>query len=165
MGTLADAIERYIKELFQETALDYVELRRSELAVRFSCVPSQISYVLETRFTPERGYAVETRRGGGGYVRILRLASQRSRAELARWLLEQAGSSLTAREAEALIARLEEAELLTAREAAVWRAVLRHHSQCVPEPLRNQVRGALLQGAMMVRFVHLLSAAEAGPPL
>ena len=157
MATLADAIERYIQELFRQTARDFVEIRRAELATRFSCVPSQISYVLETRFTPERGYVVETRRGGGGYIRILRLQrAQGDRAQLARWLLEQTGSALSAREANALIDRMQEVGLLSERQAAVWRVTLRRQTQWVPESVRDQVRAALLRGAMMVTFMQLL---------
>ena len=158
MATLADAIERYIRELFRQTAQDFVEIRRAELASRFSCVPSQISYVLETRFTPERGYVVETRRGGGGYIRILRLHSASGdRSQLARWLMEQAGPSVSAREADAIIDRMQEAGLLSEREAAVWRMTLRRQIQWVPEAVRDQVRAALLRGAMMVTFMQLLS--------
>ena len=157
MPTLADAIERYIRELFRQTARDYVEIRRAELASRFSCVPSQISYVLETRFTPERGYVVETRRGGGGYVRILRLyAASDERARLARWVMEQAGPAVTARQADAIVDRLQQAGLLSEREAAVWRATLRRQTQWVPEPVRDQVRAALLRGAVMAAFLQLL---------
>lgn len=67
---LSDLIEEYILEVFKEN--DIVELRRSELANRFNCVPSQINYVISTRFIPELGFYVESRRGGGGYIKICR---------------------------------------------------------------------------------------------
>lgn len=67
---LADLIEKYIRELMLED--DYVELRRSDIANHFSCVPSQINYVISTRFAPESGYYVESKRGGGGYIKISR---------------------------------------------------------------------------------------------
>lgn len=161
MATLADAIERYIKELFARSPTGFIEIRRAELAVRFSCVPSQISYVLETRFTPERGYAVETRRGGGGYVRILRLAPSREPAQWTRWLMDQIGTSVSARQADAIIGQLWEMGLLSAREAAVWRDTLRRQTEWVPESLKGRVRASLLRGAIMVRFVDLLGD---GPP-
>ena len=72
MGTLADEIERYIKKILEASHDGIVELQRNELALQFSCVPSQINYVLSTRFTTEQGYIVESRRGGGGYVRIVK---------------------------------------------------------------------------------------------
>src|SRR5665648_399686 len=73
MGNLADRIEVYLKHILEQTSEGYIMLQRSELAGEFSCVPSQINYVLDTRFTVERGYLVESRRGGGGYLRIIRL--------------------------------------------------------------------------------------------
>lgn len=71
MGNLADAIERYLRELLAERRT--LEVKRRELAMLFRCVPSQINYVLDTRFTPARGYAIESRRGGGGFIRITRI--------------------------------------------------------------------------------------------
>lgn len=65
---LSDLIEEYIREVISSN--DTVELRRSELANRFNCVPSQINYVIQTRFIPELGFYVESRRGGGGYIKI-----------------------------------------------------------------------------------------------
>lgn len=66
MGNLADRIEEYLKQILEKTTEGYIVLQRSELAGEFECVPSQINYVLDTRFTVERGYLVESRRGGGG---------------------------------------------------------------------------------------------------
>lgn len=76
MKNLADAIEEFIiRELLQDSE-DSLLVQRNELAERLSCAPSQISYVLSTRFTPERGYMVESRRGSGGFVRIVRVVPQ-----------------------------------------------------------------------------------------
>ena len=71
MGT-SDRIARFILDAL-ESADGTAELQRSSLADRFGCVPSQINYVIATRFSPERGYMVESRRGGGGYIRITRV--------------------------------------------------------------------------------------------
>ena len=70
---ISDVIAEFINELLAEDAT--AEVQRSELASRFNCVPSQINYVIATRFSPERGYVVESRRGGGGYIRIRRVQS------------------------------------------------------------------------------------------
>lgn len=76
MKNLADAIENFIiGELVREQE-EQILVQRNELAERLSCAPSQISYVLSTRFTPERGYLVESRRGSGGFVRIVRLVPE-----------------------------------------------------------------------------------------
>lgn len=73
---LSDLIEQYILDFFKENEM--VELKRSELANRFNCVPSQINYVISTRFIPELGFYVESRRGGGGYIKICRTNLNRS---------------------------------------------------------------------------------------
>lgn len=72
---LVDMIERYIKEEVEKCDNAVLEVRRSDLAELFSCVPSQINYVISTRFAPEMGFYVETRRGGGGYIRIKKIAA------------------------------------------------------------------------------------------
>ena len=100
MRNLADAIEScIIGELLRDHE-DALLVQRNELAERLSCAPSQISYVLSTRFTPERGYLVESRRGSGGFVRIVRMEPQPKKEPTASELVEhlQAQKLLTARE-------------------------------------------------------------------
>jgi transcriptional regulator CtsR len=70
--SLADKIEQYIKVLIEKSGAGQIEIQRSELAETFSCVPSQVTYVISTRFTQEEGYLTESRRGGNGFVRITR---------------------------------------------------------------------------------------------
>ena len=104
---LVDVIEMYIKTLLEESMDNVVLLRRNELAQHFGCAPSQINYVIQTRFNPQRGYSIESQRGGGGYIRLIRLdldkleqilpvidrlgeeISQRQALDFLRWLLEQ----------------------------------------------------------------------------
>ncbi|MFR4978604.1 MAG: CtsR family transcriptional regulator [Butyricicoccus sp.] len=93
------------------------ELQRRGLAERFSCVPSQINYVIETRFTPEHGYLVESRRGGGGYIRIVRVQDNKQRM-----LLEAAravGGQMSQNEAARMIRSFMSIGLLTPREGAL----------------------------------------------
>lgn len=73
MRNISDIIERYLKSILHESPEGMVEIQRNDLADQFSCVPSQINYVISTRFTLEKGYLVESKRGGGGYVRIQRI--------------------------------------------------------------------------------------------
>lgn len=81
MRNLADAIENFIIRQLLEDSEDAVLVQRNELADKLSCAPSQISYVLSTRFTPERGFMVESRRGSGGFVRIVRVMPHQLQAE------------------------------------------------------------------------------------
>ena len=107
VSTLSDSIERYLKGRLSRAVEGVIEIRRSEIAERFDCVPSQINYVLETRFTPQRGYYVESRRGGGGYIRIMRVYVRRSPTT---WesICEEIGQRTTTQKAESIVGRLEE---------------------------------------------------------
>ena len=106
MSSLTEVIESYINELFQQEEqdgsadADRVSLRRKDVAERFGCVPSQINYVLRSRFTPERGYIVESQRGGNGYIRILKISYDMPE-ERAQHIDRIVGDSIT--EADALI--------------------------------------------------------------
>ena len=73
---MSDIIEQYIKRLFEEADEDVVEIQRAHIAQRFDCVPSQLNYVIKTRFTNEHGYEIESKRGGGGYIRITKIENK-----------------------------------------------------------------------------------------
>lgn len=88
---LSDLIEEYIREIISSN--DSVELKRCELADRFNCVPSQINYVIQTRFVPELGFYVESRRGGGGYIKITKINLDKS--DYISNLMEKIGSNLS----------------------------------------------------------------------
>lgn len=72
-NNMTDIIEQYIKQLFIEAEEDFITLKRSNLAEKFDCVPSQLNYVMKTRFSPEHGFIIESKRGGGGFVRITKI--------------------------------------------------------------------------------------------
>ena len=74
---ISDLIASFLQESLEETDGGVLEVQRNDLAQRFNCVPSQINYVMSTRFSPERGYIVESRRGGNGYIRITRVRVDR----------------------------------------------------------------------------------------
>lgn len=120
---LSDQIEAYLKGMVQHSDDGVLEIRRSSIAEYFSCVPSQVTYVLGTRFTMERGYLVESRRGGGGFVRIRRL-KMASLEQLLDVLSQLRGTGISQTPAFHVIARLEEDRLITGREALLMREVL-----------------------------------------
>ena len=97
---MSDTIAAFIMDCLSDGG-GVAELQRRGLAERFSCVPSQINYVIETRFTPENGYLVESRRGGGGYIRIARVQDDKQRMLLE--AARAAGGQLTQNEAARLI--------------------------------------------------------------
>lgn len=111
MRNLADAIESFIIGELLRDHEDALLVQRNELAERLSCAPSQISYVLSTRFTPERGFLVESRRGSGGFVRIVRMEPR----------TQQRQQEPTAEE---LVEHLAGQKLITARERALLKYML-----------------------------------------
>lgn len=144
MSNISDLIERYLKKLLSESPHDYVEVQRSELAMRFSCVPSQINYVLTTRFSAGHGYIVESRRGGGGYIRIVKITLNQ-RGDLLLDIQDLIGDSISQTEAEGLIKRLLEEELITLREARIMLAVMGRGTLRLGLPLRDQLRALVLK--------------------
>ncbi|ADY54660.1 transcriptional regulator [Syntrophobotulus glycolicus DSM 8271] len=122
MRNLADRIEEYIKKTIGQAQEDFIVLQRGFLAEIFSCAPSQINYVLTTRFTAEKGYLVESRRGGGGYLRIVRLGLD-PEGKFQRLMSELIGDRLSQDRAFDLISRLEEEEIFTRREAAIIKSI------------------------------------------
>ena len=120
MSTLTNQIENYIKRLLAEQN-GVVEVKRGDLAGIFMCVPSQINYVLETRFTAQQGYMVESRRGGGGYIRIVRLSLADSQLV---GLIKSKERRISQHNGQLLIKRLVEEEFLTNREGMIILALL-----------------------------------------
>lgn len=119
---LAAQIEDYIKRLLEHSEDGSVELKRADLAQMFMCVPSQINYVLNTRFSSEAGYFIETRRGGAGYVRIIRMGLPR--ADLGALAAESKGKPIGRQAAGNMLVRLLDEEIITPREFAILRAML-----------------------------------------
>ena len=113
---LSEHIAKLIEEMIEE-GQGSTNLRRNDLAQQLGCVPSQVSYVISSRFTPERGYITESRRGGGGYIRIVRVPMSKDRYLM--HFFQAIGQSLSEDEARAYIKNLAENEVITVREAAV----------------------------------------------
>lgn len=145
MKNLADHIEAYLSSLVQRSDDGVLVIRRSNLAEYFQCVPSQITYVLDTRFTLARGYLVESRRGGGGYVRIVRLKSG-SMAKTLEKLSNTGDSGVTQWTALQIIARLEEDGFVTSREAALMKGAV--SKVALAESHEDRLRARILQFMM-----------------
>ncbi len=156
MSTLSNQIEAYLKQLLAEAPGGMLELKRSDLAAIFMCVPSQINYVLETRFSPRQGYMVESRRGGGGYVRIIRLAMD-GENDIRNLLAQATGRKVSRQSGGKLIERLTEEEFLTRREAMLLtaltdEAVLKGAAE--PEMLRGALLNSALQRLLREDFTN-----------
>lgn len=146
---LSDAIEQFIKELLSEESTE-VELKRNELAEYFGCAPSQINYVLATRFSPDHGYVTESRRGGGGYIRIVRVVQSGSQ-RIMYLVNDRIGDSLGEDECLRLISQLKEQGIVTADEAALMASAISTRALGVPVPdaLKNAMRARMMKSMLM----------------
>lgn len=140
MACMTDEIERHLLQLLADRM--GIEVQRADLAEHFGCAPSQINYVLVTRFTPARGFVVESRRGGGGYIRVMRLPAE------ALDDVSNVPDVCDQSTAEQHIERLREAGRLSGREAAILRAVVAREVLSLPLPLRDRIRAAVLRAGV-----------------
>ena len=144
---LADQIAKIIEEMLEEGG-GSLELQRNEMATRLGCVPSQISYVITSRFTPERGYVTESRRGGGGCIRIVR--KQMHRDQYLMHFFFAVGDAIGEEEARAYLNNLLGTEILTPREATLIAAALSGGAlQNVSPEGRNTVRAQILRHVLL----------------
>ncbi|AQS54102.1 Transcriptional regulator CtsR [Jeotgalibaca dankookensis] len=110
---MSDIIEAYIKQILKKE--EQIEIRRNEMAVHFDCVPSQINYVINTRFTEQHGYLVESKRGGGGYIRIMKVTFM-DEVDFLDEMIRIVGDTISEREAYAVIQNLFNKKVISKRE-------------------------------------------------
>ena len=149
MPSISDIIEKFIKELIQDTD-GVVEIQRNELANYFNCVPSQINYVIDTRFNTERGYIVESRRGGGGYIKIKRISINKSNYLM--HIVNSIGNSITQQSAEAFIKNFFDYKAINEKEAKIMMVAVSDKILNIAQPLRDQIRANLLKN-MIINLV------------
>ncbi|MEH7124656.1 CtsR family transcriptional regulator [Bacillus sp. JJ1532] len=147
MRNISDIIEDYLKRVLEMSEREIVEIKRSEIADKFQCVPSQINYVINTRFTIEKGYAVESKRGGGGYIRIMKVQSHDD-AHLIEQLLSLIQGRLAQSSAEDVIIRLVEEEIITKREAKIMLSVIDRSVLYIELPYRDELRSRMLKAML-----------------
>ncbi|MDO4541457.1 MAG: CtsR family transcriptional regulator [Bacillota bacterium] len=148
MSTLASRIERYIKDLMAENESNCLELKRNELAQTFACVPSQINYVLETRFRDEQGYHVISRRGAGGCFQIIRLEVTDDN-ELRQLIARISQSEMSRQTAEGLLDRLLEEGFITKSECMLLNAVISPAALSAAGENENDLRAALMKNILI----------------
>ena len=148
MARLSDIIEAFIKQLFNENRDNVIFIQRNELADQFRCAPSQINYVLTTRFTYERGYLIESKRGGGGHIAIKQLEydSSNKREEL---INQSIGDAMTYHNADALLKDLLESGVIEERECEIMKIAINDRSLTRADN-KNKVRADILKGVIMI---------------
>lgn len=144
---ISDIIEQYLKEVLEMSERELVEIKRSEIADKFQCVPSQINYVINTRFTIEKGYVVESKRGGGGYIRIMKVQSH-DNAHLIDQLLSVISNRVSQSSAEHVIFRLVEEDVISTREAKIMLSVIDRSVLYIDLPYRDELRSRMLKAML-----------------
>ena len=151
---LSNIIAHMISEMMEDQ--DEVEIQRNTLAQTVGCVPSQINYVLASRFTPEHGYIVESRRGGGGYIRITR-ANYSSPNAVVMHAVNAIGDAIDEKSAKAHVVNLAQASILPVESAKIMLAAMADNCYHGLTPQqRNEVRAAAVEHALGM----LLAAAD-----
>ncbi|MDO5715653.1 MAG: CtsR family transcriptional regulator [Tissierellia bacterium] len=149
MAKLSNSIEDFLNQLIEE-ANGALEIQRALIAEQFDCSPSQINYVLTTRFTPYKGYYVESRRGGGGYIRIVKVELKKSEKTLNKFI-DVIGNSITKDKSDLLVDELLVQGMITKRENEMIKVALSDRSiNCVEE--RNTMRANILKNILLVVF-------------
>lgn len=147
---MSDMIEEYLKGALKEEGR--VEIQRNEIAELFDCVPSQINYVINSRFTIQHGYSVESKRGGGGYIRIIKV-QMNDNAESLEQMDELIGESLSEKESEIIINTLYQNDLVTAREGQIMLAAMEEANYQANKKNTDQSRAKVLSS--MVKLLIL----------
>ena len=141
-------IEDYINSLISEGE-GVAEIQRAMVAETFRCAPSQISYVISSRFSPEKGFIIESRRGGGGYIRLMRVNLEE---EDIGSLMESIGGYVSQQEAWDYLDRLHEEEHVDARTHYVMKAALSRNALLIGLPTRDMVRASILKAMLNAYF-------------
>lgn len=146
---LSDMITDIIRQMLREAEDGIAEIQRNELASRVGCVPSQINYVITSRFTPEQGYIVESRRGGGGYIRISRVRLDKGQTLM--HVINVIGEQMGAGTARIFLSNLRESGVLNPSTASLIGAAVSNAAlRAAPQDKRDALRAAIFKQMLAV---------------
>jgi len=143
VSLLSDTIEQFIKSMLSEYE-GTVEIQRNELAQHFHCAPSQINYVLATRFNLDKGYIIESRKGGGGYIRVIRVNIDEEDT-LLDLVTRRIGSQISQKDAMNIVERLNEVGIITFKEAQIMKSALSDETYMLPLAIKDNLRANILK--------------------
>lgn len=146
---MSDIIEDFIKELLEEQD-EAIEIQRNELAEHFNCVPSQINYVISTRFKPSQGYYVESKRGGGGHITIKRINTTKSNALM--HIISSIGDKITAQEVDIFIRNLLSKDYINRVEAKLLKVATSDNVLTIPNEIKDIIRASIFKN-MLINLV------------
>lgn len=144
---MSDVIEEFIKELFDEDEGDFIEIQRNELAQHFNCVPSQINYVISTRFKPSQGYYVESKRGGGGNIRIKKVNN--SKSDYLMHIINNVGNSITANEVDILLSDFLTYDIIGELEAKLLKVATSDNVLKLDRDIKDEVRARIFKNMLL----------------
>ncbi|NLK95594.1 MAG: CtsR family transcriptional regulator [Clostridiales bacterium] len=149
MARLSDIIENFIKEMINENDGEQVLIQRNELADQFRCAPSQINYVLTTRFTYDKGYIIESRRGGGGHITIKQIAYDDTQTQRRSKIIYDAiGDTITYHNAISVISNLYDIDLINEREFKIMKMAVNDRTLSSVQD-KNKLRADILKGMLV----------------
>ena len=143
---ISDIIEEFIKDLFDE-GNEAIEIQRNELAEQFNCVPSQINYVISTRFKPSQGYYVESRRGGGGHITIRKVNNRKT--DYMMHIINNIGKEITANEVDILLSDFLTYNIITAQEAKLLKVATSDNVLGLGKEIKDQVRARIFKNMLL----------------
>lgn len=142
---MSDIIEEFIKDLFEEE--NRIEIQRNDLAEKFNCVPSQINYVISTRFKPSQGYYVESRRGGGGHISITKINITKSNYFM--HIISSMGDKITAQEVGIFISNFLSYNMITPNEAKLLKVATSDNVLSVEPKDRDKLRANIFKNMIL----------------
>ena len=142
---ISDLIEDFIKDMLKTE--DELEIQRNELAEHFNCVPSQINYVISTRFKPSQGYYVESRRGGGGHITIKKIHVTQSNYLM--HIITSIGDTLTSKKVDIFISNLLSDEIVTKKEAKLLKVATSDNVLNVPIDIKDNLRARIFKNMLL----------------
>lgn len=148
MSALSNIIEEFIKNLISDTENGIVEIQRNELAQYFNCAPSQINYVLTTRFTSYKGYYVESRRGGGGYIKIIKV-NLNDDEYIRDEIFSVIGDSISKAKAYGIVEGFLDEDIVTEREANLMKIALSDRALSNGIADRGKLRASILKNMIL----------------
>lgn len=143
---MSDIIEEFIKDLLNEEN-EQIEIQRNELAEQFNCVPSQINYVISTRFKPSQGYYVESRRGGGGHITIKKVNNNKS--EYIMHIINNIGDEITSNEVDILISDFLSYNIINEQEAKLLKVATSDNVLALTKDIKDIVRARILKNMLL----------------
>jgi len=143
---ISDMIEDFIKDLFTEDE-EYIEIQRNDLAEQFNCVPSQINYVISTRFKPSQGYYVESKRGGGGCIKIKKVNITKSNYLM--HIITSIEKTISNQEVDIFISNFLSYGIISEKEAKLIKVATSDNVLTISQPQRDEIRAKIFKNMLL----------------